>query len=57
MTTTLKLSEIQKNYSKVLRSIERTGERIIVTRRGRPAAALVPIEDYELILKLKGRIR
>ncbi len=57
MANYLSITELQKNYQKVLRTMQRTQERIIITRYGKPAAALIPIEDYEVIQKVKKSTR
>lgn len=39
---TVTLGEVQKNFSKILRNIK-SGEEVIVTRRGKPIAKLISL--------------
>jgi prevent-host-death family protein len=47
------ISDLKKNFSSVLTSVEH-GVRIAVLRYRRPTAALVSIEDYKLIERLRA---
>jgi prevent-host-death family protein len=49
---TLNLRETKAKLSKVIDELEKTGEFVTVTRNGKPAAVLVPIEALE---KLQGK--
>jgi prevent-host-death family protein len=42
MMQTVTLGEVQKNFSKILRNIK-SGEEVIVTRRGKPIAKLISL--------------
>ena len=42
------VGEIQKNFARVLRGI-RAGEEILVTKRGKPIARIVPLKPREEI--------
>lgn len=46
MTNTLHVNELRRNVGEVLDRVSR-GERLIITRFGRPTAALVPLSDLE----------
>jgi len=57
------VGDIQKNFSRVLRSI-RSGEQVLVTRRGKPVARIMPLDPVKEIawpdffaetVRLKGR--
>jgi prevent-host-death family protein len=39
--------EMRQSVGKVLRQLEKGGEPIIIERRGRPAAVLISLDDYE----------
>lgn len=42
------ITQARANFSELVEEVEYRGETYIIDRRGRPAAALVPIEVYEL---------
>ncbi len=44
--------ELQNSRSEILEQAEYRGERIIIHRGGRAVAALVPLEDLELLERL-----
>ncbi len=47
--------ELRNNTGKVLRAVQE-GEKVILTKRGKPVAALVPLEEDEVErLVLEGR--
>jgi len=41
------LSEVKANLPSILSEIEDLGESIVVTRSGRPAGVLLPVDEYE----------
>ena len=45
--TTLPLAEIKKHLSQIVDRVEHHHERVVLTRRGRPAAVLVSPDDLE----------
>lgn len=45
--STLPLAEVKKRLSEMVDRVEHHHERIVVTRRGRPAAVLVSPDDLE----------
>ena len=47
MTTTLSLSYVKAHLSELADRVEGEHERVVVTRKGRPAAVLVSPEDLE----------
>ena len=47
--TVIALYEAKAHLSALVERVERTGESITITRRGRPAAKLVPIDDESAI--------
>jgi prevent-host-death family protein len=42
----LSVSEARQDFAELVNRAAYRGERIVVSRRGRPVAAIVPIEDY-----------
>ena len=47
MTRTLPVSEVKTHLPELLTGVEEREEEIIVTRKGRPAAVLVNVSEYE----------
>ena len=47
VTITMSVTQVLRQWSKVLGQIDEHGVRVIVTRRGRPAGALLPMELYK----------
>lgn len=46
---TVSVAEAKAKLSELLGQVAHRGERVIVQRRGKPVAALVPLEDLERI--------
>jgi prevent-host-death family protein len=44
----------RRNFGKLLDRVER-GERIVITRYGKPFVALIPISDLELLAQTKAK--
>ena len=53
-TVTIEHARIE--LSDVVSRVQFAGERVIVTRRGKPAVAIVPIEDLELIQQIEDEL-
>lgn len=49
--TTLPLSEVRANLSKLVDDAVRTHERVEITRQGRRAAVIVSADDYDSIME------
>lgn len=49
MTTTMSTIDAKENLTDLLNQVAQTKERIILVRRGKEIAALVPIEDLHLL--------
>jgi prevent-host-death family protein len=47
--TESRISEARESFSTTINRVAFAGERIVLTRHGRRVAAVVPIEDLELI--------
>lgn len=51
----LTVEEVRREFADALNRVAYGGERIILVRRGRDLAALVPVEDVRLIEKIEDR--
>jgi prevent-host-death family protein len=56
MPMTLSTIDARKNFSEILNRAAYGKERVILTRRGKPLAAIVPIEDIETLEELEDRL-
>jgi prevent-host-death family protein len=56
MSPKLTASATRQNFADILNRAAYGGERIIVHRRKKPVAAVVPIEDLEFLEALEDRI-
>ena len=56
MLDKLTASEARQNFSDILSRAEYRGERVIVHRGKKAVAAVVPIEDVELLERLENEI-
>jgi prevent-host-death family protein len=56
MSPKLTVSATRQNFADILNRAAYRGERIIVHRRKKPVAAVVPIEDLELLEKIEDRM-
>jgi len=54
--TRISASEAREDFAEVVNRVAYRGERIVVHRRGKGVAALVPIADVELLQALEDRI-
>jgi len=53
---TVSTTDLREHLSETLQKVGAKGERTIVTRSGKQFAALVPIEDLELLEALEDRL-
>ncbi len=53
--TTATISDVRKNLSDTLNTVQYNHERVILQRRGKPVAVIVPIEDYATLEELEDR--
>jgi prevent-host-death family protein len=53
--THLPASEARKRFADILNEVEFKGGRVVLDRRGKPVAAVVPFEDLELLERLEDR--
>jgi antitoxin Phd len=54
--TRLTASAVREDFSETLNRVAYKGERIVLERRGKDVAALVPVEDLELLEKLEDHM-
>ena len=55
-TTKLTVGQVRDQFSDALNQVAYRGDRIIIERRGKDVAAVVPIEDLELLQLLEDRV-
>ena len=55
MNAQVSIDQFKQDASELVKRVANTGERIILTSRGKPTAALVGMQDYERLLKNDGR--
>ena len=55
MNTQVSIGQIKRDISELVNRVTYAGERIILTSRGKPKAALVSMQDYERLLRSEGR--
>jgi antitoxin YefM len=49
MAKTVPVRELRSNLSELLSDVADRRDHVLVTRNGRPAAAIVPIDEYEAL--------
>lgn len=49
MAKTVPVREFRSNLSALLSDVSERRDHVLVTRNGRPAAALIPIDEYEAL--------
>lgn len=52
----LSASQVREHFSDTLNRVAYRGERIVLRRRGKDLAAVVPIEDFALLEELENRL-
>ncbi|MGI8856022.1 MAG: type II toxin-antitoxin system Phd/YefM family antitoxin [Thermomicrobiales bacterium] len=52
----LSITDARRHFSEVINRVADEKERVVITRRGKAIAAIVPIEDAELLRDLEDRI-
>jgi prevent-host-death family protein len=53
---TMTAAGARSQFSEIVNHTAFGGERVVVTRRGKPLAALVPIDDLALLEELENRV-
>ncbi len=51
MIKNISLKELRPNLPKIIKEIDSKMDRFIVTKRGRPVALMISIDDYESLLE------
>ena len=54
--TRLAASKIRERFSDTLNRVAYRGERFLLHRRGKPLAAIVPVEDLRVLEEMEDRI-
>ncbi|MBI5576434.1 MAG: type II toxin-antitoxin system prevent-host-death family antitoxin [Deltaproteobacteria bacterium] len=54
--TRMSASKVRDEFSDALNRVAYKGERIVLRRRGKDVAVLVPVEDLELLEEIEDRI-
>ncbi len=49
MSTMLPLADVRERLSPIVSSVEKTHERVVITKNGRPAAVLISYDDLEAL--------
>jgi prevent-host-death family protein len=49
MAQTVPVKELRQNLARLLDDVAERRDHVLVTRNGKPAAALVPIDEYEAL--------
>jgi prevent-host-death family protein len=52
----LKTSEVRKDFAEVVNRVAYQKERVLLERRGKNVAAIVPMEDFSFLEELEDRI-
>jgi prevent-host-death family protein len=55
MNSQVSIGQVKRDISDLVNRVNYAGERIILTSRGKPKAALISMEDYERLLKSESR--
>lgn len=55
-TTHVSVSDARETFAELVNRVAYRQERVLVARRGRPVAAIVPIEDVELLERLEDEL-
>jgi prevent-host-death family protein len=55
MNSQVSIGQVKRDISELVNRVTYAGDRIILTSRGKPKAALVSMQDYERLLKSEGR--
>jgi prevent-host-death family protein len=50
--TTVPISSVKSRLAQLLQEIEELGERVVITRSGRPVGGLIPVDEYEGLLEM-----
>ena len=56
-STTVSIAEGKKGFSRLIRDAAQKREEIIVTKRGKPVAVILPYEEYQQSRRLEGYMK
>jgi len=54
MNSQISIGQVKRDISELVNRVAYAGDRIILTSRGKPKAALVGMQDYERLLRSEG---
>ncbi len=52
--TTVSVAEGKKSFSRLIQDAHNNKEEVIVTKRGKPVAVILPYEEYQRSKRIKG---
>lgn len=55
MTTSINTIEAKENFADLINQVTHSKERIILTRRGKEIAAIIPIEDLQQLMATQDK--
>ncbi|OGT45030.1 MAG: prevent-host-death family protein [Gammaproteobacteria bacterium RIFCSPHIGHO2_12_FULL_41_20] len=55
MTTTISTVDAAETFSDLINRVAHNKERILLTRRGKEIAAIVPLDDFHLLQELQNK--
>ena len=53
-STTVSIAEGKRDFSRLVRNASEKNERIIITKRSKPLAVIVPYEEYQCSVRFEG---
>jgi prevent-host-death family protein len=53
-TTTISIAEGKKGFSRLIHDTQEKKEEIVITRRGKPVAVIIPYDEYQHSKRMKG---
>jgi len=56
MSRKVSIGQVKRDLSDLINRVSYAGERIIITSRGKPKAALVNMEDYQHLINSENRV-
>lgn len=56
MNTKVSIGQVKRDISELVNRVNYAGERIVLTSRGKPKAALISMDDYDRLLKSENRL-
>jgi len=53
-TTMIGIAEGKKGFSRLIHDTQKKKEEIVITRRGKPVAVIIPYEEYQHFKRIEG---